>query len=194
MNTTAARQRQDRVSVGKDQLEKLRLSQRKECFYRYSPPQNPIEQFLHTAAYQTEPQRFSGDIVTQVREEKIQRLITREERCAHKREQDRKLQQQLIDDRNKKFEDEKERQHHCTNRNIAKNNQSGDRFNIISLQYDDSEEGRQLHAQDKEIRIRAVRRAENLYQKGCSVSHDIITGAQKKSFLNPYQTMVPRRF
>eukprot|EP00775_Hariotina_reticulata_P008950 gene8950-9126_t len=72
---------------------------------------------------------------------------------------------------------EVERMQHIRDSGLkGKTNKSSEHFNIISLTYHPTNEGKQLQYKDEVTRYRAVLRSQNLFNKSHSVPHNIITG------------------
>eukprot|EP00879_Flechtneria_rotunda_P021733 GHRR01022917.1.p1 GENE.GHRR01022917.1~~GHRR01022917.1.p1 ORF type:complete len:121 (+),score=55.36 GHRR01022917.1:542-904(+) len=63
----------------------------------------------------------------------------------------------------------------------GKQNKGSEHFDIISLEYNPTPEGKKLQYKDGVTRYRAVLRQQNLFSKSHSVPHNIITGEVRQN-------------
>lgn len=66
------------------------------------------------------------------------------------------------------------------NYNSGKKNSGGAAYNILSLQYDNSEEGRYLKERDDDAKVRALMRSHNIDTRA-NCGYNVLTGDNRQS-------------
>ncbi|GIL82648.1 hypothetical protein Vretifemale_11568 [Volvox reticuliferus] len=167
----------------KDFLEKSRLQARKRNVLQ--PPENffgsPVVPERQAPSYCDEHDRFNRDVAGENYQRKQGALEKKEEVYATKRvvnynrEHGIKAADQAMEQREAtKYE---------TARAMgsgARRNQSGESYNIISLDYNRNNSGQALASKDSAYQERRQERAAHLHAKSHSVTHNIITGEPVK--------------
>lgn len=182
-NNIAPRTREERnAENNKDAFEKNRIRARQGVMFGGDVPDNPLAPGAASPMHADAMDRFYRDAAAAEKlrgEQERSRKQTMYEgkRQAHfAREKDRWTRMDEL---------EGSRAAHEASLRAAgvgnRANRASEHFNIVNLTYDDTPQGRMLKFHDDSERYRAMLRTQNLYEKGHSVPHNIITGERQAS-------------
>ncbi|GAX78874.1 hypothetical protein CEUSTIGMA_g6313.t1 [Chlamydomonas eustigma] len=151
---------------------------------------NPVLPAQGSPQYVNECQRFQRDAAAAELQKKHEKLhkqeniyetkraeaYHREKTCHEKMENAMQRHEQVI-------------QHKRETGEGAKRNQSGQHYQIITLEYNQTPEGQKLKAKDESVLLKSQLRSINLYNKANSVSHNIITGEPRNPVALPHRPL-----
>mmetsp|Transcript_24377 Transcript_24377/g.53264 ORF Transcript_24377/g.53264 Transcript_24377/m.53264 type:complete len:199 (+) Transcript_24377:253-849(+) len=161
------------ASKDKDRLEKTRLQQRGQ-----QPPKNVLVPEKQSPMYIDDYQRFQGDAAQQEFQRRQAAIQRKEDIYERKRAENYYREKSRWDNMQTNVQRAEQRlQHKREEGTGALRNKSSEHYNIITLNYENSREGQTLKHQDETTMYKSQVRAANLYAKGNSVTHNIITGA-----------------
>ena len=69
--------------------------------------------------------------------------------------------------------------------NAGKKNQGGAAYNLLNLNYDETNNGQNLQQYDNDCRVRALMRSKNINDKA-NGSYNILTGEERRGIQVPY--------
>uniref|UniRef100_A0A383V3U0 Uncharacterized protein n=1 Tax=Tetradesmus obliquus TaxID=3088 RepID=A0A383V3U0_TETOB len=153
------------------------LKARRGNYHKYQEPGNPLVPEPTSPLYAPEASRFNTDAAAEIREQKLQAHQLQQKLFEEKRQKAVASEQQRWQQMEEERRREEARMQQVREAGIrGKQNKSSEHFNIISLSYHPTKEGKQLQYKDEVVRYRAQMRSQNLFNKSHSVSHNIITG------------------
>jgi len=178
------RDRASREAVkDKTSLEKARVEQRRECFYRHSDSDggNPILPSPGTTMYQGEGNRFDNDVIKDLSQKRLARIATKESQIEHRREVNFERAEAHWGEIEASHQHEQESLQRMKDRLAHPNggparNSNSVAYDPITLRYNDGNDGARLAAADEGIRRRAAIRAKNLYERGSGMGFNPING------------------
>jgi hypothetical protein len=160
----------------------------KEVFHQAKA--NPVLPAQGSPQYVNECQRFQRDAAAAELQKKHERLnkkevvyenkraeaYHREKTCHEKMENAMQRHEQVLQNKRETGEG-------------AKRNQSGQHYQIITLEYNSTPEGQKLKTKDESVLLKSQLRSINLYNRGNSVSHNIITGEPRPPIALPHRPL-----
>ncbi|QDZ24368.1 hypothetical protein HOP50_13g69060 [Chloropicon primus] len=165
----------------KDKLEKVRLEDRKGCYYKYDgnsednillPPQNSL-------AYQDDTERFYRDFAAEEYGRRLEKKFKDDERYAKKRAELSEREVERWNKMEREYVENEAKAEALQDSSAAKRNASSVNYNVITLKYANTHGGQLLKYEDDTIRYRATLRGRALEQKMSSVEYDLLTGDAK---------------
>lgn len=186
-NNTEPRTRAYRLAqMNKESLEKQRLAERKGGYHKYEVIKAVTEYEEGTVGFVPESGRFDTDTVGEewrrrkAKHERSQRIYNqkREENVVREEERWRKMEEA------KKAEVEKYTRYRADPL-MGKKNVGSMPFDVVTLKYNDGDDGARLAYEDEQIRYRAALRAKNLHEKSTGSSFDPVTGGTARRIPTP---------
>jgi len=177
-------------TVHKEDLEKMRLSQRRECFYHYEP--NSLTPPPDSLSHIAESDRFETNAAAA---EKASRnaVLMRKEQVLHAK---RIARTHTEEERWRVVEAEHEAElarHEAMAREgtFCKSNKTSMPYDPITLQYGEGKDGQCLRYSDESLRYRAAMRAANLQQRTNVAGFNPITGEETARVPVPEKPVLP---
>ena len=161
----------------KEDLEKLRLQQRREkyCVYEANPLTEPDAQ---SVGYIADAERFVTDVAGVNKAERDAEVSKREQMFYAKRMGRAEVEQERWRTIETQHQVEQQRLAEMReNHAFARSNKTSMPYNPINLQYDEGADGARLRYSDESLRHRGALRAENLQKRTTSTGYNPITGA-----------------
>lgn len=161
----APRSRQERMGeVHKEDLEKMRLRARRECYYHHE--EAAIEQPPESLGYIRESERFITDIAAVEKDER-NAAVARRELMFHNKRQQRTADEER---RWKAIEsgydaDSAHQAQMQADGTFSKSNRTSMPYDPISLKYGEGKDGECLKYSDEALRYRSALRADHLQQR-----------------------------
>lgn len=174
----------------KDALEKARIEARSTNPYnRKHQPLigNPVVPHKGSPMYCDEADRFQRDVAGELHRQKQEALQRKEDVYSAKRVQQYNMQKDKYD-RELAATSRSEATHstmRATGEGGSRKGKSGENYNIITLNYNNTPAGQELLYKDEQLKYKGQMRAIELYGRSHSVPHNIITG-------EPLQLPVPQ--
>ncbi len=194
-NNIESRTREERAALkDKEKIEDYRLKQRIGGYHKYVDNAQVSQPDPVSSHYLSEAERFDKDFAThdkKVREVEYQKkleVIERKRVEKFERDLNRWKYMDQEEDRDK-HRLEYMNEHYLT----GKKNKGGAAYNVISLDYDNSNEGNVLKKRDDDAKVRALVRSKNIDMRS-NCGYNILTGDQRPGVnvpshevYNPYE-------
>ena len=175
VNIAPQTRRERQAATYKEDLEKMRLMQRREKYFHYQ--EGGVEQSKSSLGYINEADRFVTDAPALNKQERDASVNRKAQIDYNKRairaqkEEERwglievahQIEQQRVAEMRE-------------NASYARSNKTSMPYNPINLKYDDGSDGARLRFSDESLRYRGALRAEHLQRRSTSTGYDPITG------------------
>ncbi|KAL0209386.1 hypothetical protein RCL1_007754 [Eukaryota sp. TZLM3-RCL] len=175
INNIQPRQRAERQSsMYREDLEKLRLKNRREDYFNYEGTTEALHVVTPEAPfYCPEAHRFSTDFASEYQEERSRQLQHRKEIIERKRQEHLQREELFARLNQEALQSEEEKIKAMATR--SQEHQLKVPYNLVTLQYDNSKDGQRMKVEDEMALQRYNQRATSLYSKSNS-GYNIITG------------------
>ena len=178
--------------AGREQIEKIRLAQRREGFERYEDPGRLTEFEAGCGGFAPEADRFDKDFAVV---EKVNRENMRQQHGAiidarRQERLDREEERWQITEEARRLETERSFALQKTDK--AKANKSSLPYDPLTLMYNDGNDGQRLKFYDDKTKHRAALRAQNMQQHDMSTPYNPITGLPQQKVAVPDRPMAPQ--
>ncbi|KAG9390097.1 flagellar associated protein [Carpediemonas membranifera] len=174
------RTREERRALANvDEVQKVRLAQRREGFASYENPGNIAKPSTRDPGYIDEADRFNTDVQELIHEDQYAKKVKNEAVLSRKRavEADRL---EAVKQRNEEsMRADEERLDFLVSADYGRKNRSGAAYDPITLDYGDGKDGERLKFEDDSAVWRAQMRARSLDQRGNS-QFNPITGKERR--------------
>jgi len=160
----------------RDDLEKMRLRQRRENYCVYE--EGGVDQPEGSLGFISEADRFVTDIAAVNKAERDAEFHRKEQMYYNRRITKAEGEEQRWRTIEMTHQLEQKRMEEMrANNAFARSNKTSMPYNPISLRYDDGNDGERLRFSDDSLRYRGALRAEHLQRRQTSTGYDPITGA-----------------
>ena len=195
-NNIAPRPREERAALkDKEKIEEYRLKQRIGGYHKYVDNAMIAQPDPISSHFISEAERFDKDFASydkKVREQEFQkRLEVIERKRVEKFERDLNRWKYMDDEENRdKHRLEYMNEHYLT----GKKNKGGSAYNVISLDYDNSNEGQRLKKRDDDAKVRALMRSKNIDMRA-NWGYNVLTGDQRAGvYVPPHEVYNPYEY
>ena len=195
-NNIEPRTREERAALkDKEKIEDYRLKQRIGGYHKYVDNAQISQPDPISSHFISEAERFDKDFASydkKVREvEHQKKLETVERKRVEKFERDLQRWKYMDDEENRdKHRLEYMNEHYLT----GKKNKGGAAYNVISLEYDHSNEGNRLRKRDDDAKVRALVRSKNIDMRS-NCGYNILTGDQRSGvYVPPHEVYNPYEY
>lgn len=192
-NNIEPRTREERAALkDKEKIEEYRLKQRIGGYHKYVDNAQVNQPDPISSHYLPEHDRFDKDFAAadkKKREEEYQRKLEAIERKrVEKFERDLQRWKYMDEEENR----EKHRLEYMNDHYLTGNkNKGGAAYNVISLDYDNSNEGQRLKRRDDDAKVRALVRSKNIDMRS-NCGYNVLTGDQRSGvYVPPHETYNP---
>jgi hypothetical protein len=180
--TRAYRQAQ----TNKESLEKQRLVERKGGFHKYEKVEAVTQCEEGTVGFMPESGRFDTDTVGEAWLQRKSAYKRRQEIDALKRAEHAKREMHHVE-KNKalKLSEVEKYARYREDPLMGKKNVGSMPFDVVTLKYNDGDDGSRLQYEDSQIRYRAALRAKNIHEKTSGSTFDPVTGKDSRHIQTP---------
>ena len=164
-----------KAEKSKEELEKMRLRNRREKFTHYE--EGGVVPTPDSLSYINESERFITDIAGVNKAEREAEFEKREQNFHNQRMKRAEAEEErwaAIEERHQV--EQKRLEEMRDNYSYARSNKTSMPYNPINLRYDDGADGDRLRYSDETLRYRGALRAEHLQRRASSTPHNPITG------------------
>jgi len=159
----------------RDDLEKMRLRQRRENYCQYT--EGGVDQPIESLGYISEAERFVTDVAAVNKAERDAEFTKKEQMYYNRRLTKAETEEQRWRTIEVTHQMEQKRMEEMRENNkFARSNKTSMPYNPISLRYDDGNDGERLRFSDDSLRYRGALRAEHLQRRQTSTGYNPITG------------------
>jgi hypothetical protein len=176
VNIAPQTRKERQAALFRDDLEKMRLGQRRESYYVYE--EGGVTPQPDSLSYIADADRFVTDGVALNKMERDAAVNKKEQMFYNRRmvrSQNEEVRWRTIETQHqmeqRRLEEMRE------NHSFARANKTSMPYNPINLRYDDGHDGERLRYSDESLRYRGALRAEHLQRRMTSTGYDPITGA-----------------
>jgi hypothetical protein len=195
-NNIEPRTREERAALkDKEKIEDYRLKQRIGGYHKYVDNAQISQPDPISSHFISEAERFDKDFSShdkKTREMEHQKKLEMTERKrVEKFERDLQRWKYMDDEEGRdQHKLEYMNEHYLT----GKKNTGGAAYNVISLEYDTSKEGKRLKTRDDDAKVRALVRSKNIDMRS-NCGYNIMTGDQRSGvYVPPHETYNPYEY
>jgi len=168
---------QRKAALFREDLEKMRLKERREKYYSYQ--EGGVTPTAESLSYIPEEQRFVTDAASVNKGERDAAVQKREQMFYDRRV----IKAQNEEERWRTIEvkhqmEERRMKEQRDNFSFARSNKTSMPYNPINLRYDNGQDGDRLRFSDDNLRYRGALRAEHLQRRGTSTGYNVLTGEE----------------